>query len=129
MLVSFANVFVLTRAGEEKRKRGRGEAGWHIGNTNCGPRIRAELVARFLFTGSAVKPRGGACRKLKKTLRALESKFSRGTNIINHQFWVSSEEQHTRGAHTRWRELFKRRRDGDRAGAGERAAGSKEDGE
>lgn len=76
-----------------------------------------------------VKPRGGACRKLKKTLRALESKFSRGTNIINHQFWVSSEEQHTRGAYYSWRVLFKRGRDGDsgRLGRSERERESEEE--
>lgn len=119
------------RAEKEKRARGRREKGGRrmvagISVTlTLGPGTRRELVARFLFTGSAVKPRGGACRKLKKTLRALESKFSRGTNIINHQFWVSSEEQHTRGAYYSWRVLFKRGRDGDSGrlcrGEGERA--------
>lgn len=96
---SFAKLLVLTRGG---RKRWPG-----ISVTLTRPHTSRESVARFLFTGSAVKTRGGACRKLKKTLRALESKFSRGTNIINHQFWVSSEEQHPwRRAHTRGCEFY-----------------------
>jgi len=90
---------LLTRSGRER---------WpSISVTLTRPHTSHESVARFLFTGSAMKPRGGACRKLKKTLRALESKFSRGTNIINHQFWVSSEEQHPwRRAHTRGCEFY-----------------------
>lgn len=65
----------------------------HIGNTNSNGH-RPDAGCSFPLHESATMPRGGACRKLKKTPRALESEFSCGTNIINHQFWVSPVEQH-----------------------------------
>lgn len=57
----------------------------HIGNSNSDGH-KPYAGCSFPLYGSTATPRGGACRKLKKTPRALESEFSCGTNIINHQF-------------------------------------------
>lgn len=111
---SFAKLLIQTRGRRERRPS--------ISVTLTRPHTSRESVARFLFTGSAVKPRDGACRKLKKTLRALESKFSRGTNIINHQFWVSSggTTPVAARAHTRGCEFYSKEGRTETAGRDER---------
>lgn len=57
-----------------------------IGNSNSNGH-KPNAGCSFPLHGSAATPRGGACRKLKKTPRALESEsLGCRTNIINHQF-------------------------------------------